>query len=124
MGSQFRPGLNPRHEHEVCNLALDLAQAGVDALADDVCSPKPEAQVRDTAANFAPGADLLDGLARVDEVDAVRVVLLDACVDIPYVYVRIWCGASRASGADVVARARFVNKMLRSIRRLLSLIHI
>ena len=76
----------------------------MDALADDVRAPKPEAQVRDAAADLAPGADLLDGLARVDEVDAVRVVLLDACVDIPYVYMYVYGAVPRARRAPTWSR--------------------
>ena len=51
-----------------------------------------------------PGADLLDGLARVDEVDAVRVVLLDACVDIPYVYMYVYGAVPRARRAPTWSR--------------------
>ena len=77
----------------------------MDALPYDVRAAEAKTQVRDASRDLAPRTDLLDGLARFNKIDAVRVVLLDACVDtcmlrVPYcIYIYIYDEMPRARRA-------------------------
>ena len=98
-------------------------KVGVDRLADDVHPAEPEAQVRHAAADLAPGAQLLDGLRRFDEVHSIIVVLLDAGADRQNVRVEdnvLGREADRLVHEDVVAS--FTNTNLVLLRRRLALL--
>ena len=77
---QHLPRVDDAHVHAGLDRGLG-EEHGMNRLSDDLGASEAEAEVRDAPRDLAPGADLLDGPAGLDEVHAVVVVLREARAD-------------------------------------------